>query len=71
MSHGDSITKLPPGFIIAGSTENTRIAAIYHRNHKLFGLQFHPEVRHTPNGTTMLERLIDRQAVDAARGVRP
>ncbi|MGD9250457.1 MAG: glutamine-hydrolyzing GMP synthase, partial [Desulfobacterales bacterium] len=58
MSHGDSITKLPPGFIIAGSTENTRIAAIYHRNHKLFGLQFHPEVEHTPQGQKMLHNFL-------------
>ena len=58
MSHGDSITKLPPGFMIAGSTENTRIAAIYHRNHKLFGLQFHPEVEHTPQGQKMLHNFL-------------
>ncbi len=58
MSHGDSITKLPSGFTIAGSTENTRIAAIYHRNQKLFGLQFHPEVEHTPQGKQMLKNFL-------------
>ncbi len=58
MSHGDSIVKLPPGFVIAGSTANTRIAAIYHRNHKLFGLQFHPEVEHTPQGSKMLHNFL-------------
>ncbi len=58
MSHGDSITKLPSGFIIGGSTENTRIAAIYHRHQKLFGLQFHPEVEHTPQGKQMLKNFL-------------
>ncbi len=58
MSHGDSIAKLPSGFAIAGSTENTRIAAIYHRNQKLFGLQFHPEVEHTPQGKQMLKNFL-------------
>ncbi len=58
MSHGDSITKLPSGFILAGSTANTRIAAIYHRNQKLFGLQFHPEVEHTPQGKQMLKNFL-------------
>ncbi len=58
MSHGDSITRLPSGFRIAGSTANTRIAAIDHRNQKLFGLQFHPEVEHTPKGKRMLENFL-------------
>ena len=58
MSHGDSIVKLPPGFVIAGSTENTRVAAIYHRHQHLFGLQFHPEVEHTPRGAKMLHNFL-------------
>jgi GMP synthase (glutamine-hydrolysing) len=58
MSHGDSISKLPAGFMIAGSTENTRIAAITHRHRKLFGLQFHPEVDHTPQGQKMLQNFL-------------
>ncbi|MBL0715745.1 MAG: glutamine-hydrolyzing GMP synthase [Desulfosarcina sp.] len=58
MSHGDSISKLPPGFTIAGSTENPRIAAVYHRYKKLFGLQFHPEVEHTPQGQKMLHNFL-------------
>ena len=58
MSHGDSITRLPAGFAIAGSTANTRVAAVYHRNQKLFGLQFHPEVEHTPRGKRMLENFL-------------
>jgi GMP synthase (glutamine-hydrolysing) len=58
MSHGDAITKLPSGFVIAGSTENTKVAAIYHRNQKFFGLQFHPEVEHTPQGSQMLHNFL-------------
>ena len=54
MSHGDSITKLPPGFRITASTKNTRIAAADNRRRGLYGLQFHPEVVHTPRGKRML-----------------
>jgi len=50
MSHGDSIVKLPMGFKTTASTANTRIAATDHPKKKLFGLQFHPEVHHTPKG---------------------
>ncbi len=58
MSHGDSITKLPSGFRITGSTENTRIAAASHTRRKLFGLQFHPEVEHTPRGKKMIRNFL-------------
>ena len=50
MSHGDSITRLPEGFSITASTENTRIAAVGCKKRGLYGLQFHPEVEHTPRG---------------------
>jgi GMP synthase (glutamine-hydrolysing) len=59
MSHGDSITRLPPGFRITGSTENTRIAATSNPRHKLYGLQFHPEVEHTPRGKRMLRNFLN------------
>jgi len=58
MSHGDSIEKLPAGFQITGSTENTRIAATVHRKKNLYGLQFHPEVEHTPKGKKMLRNFL-------------
>ncbi len=58
MSHGDSTTKLPRGFKITASTENTRIAAIVHSNKMLYGVQFHPEVHHTPKGKTMLRNFL-------------
>src|SRR5437870_5368936 len=48
-SHGDRITKLPRGFKSVAISENSNYAAIENRARKLFGLQFHPEVAHTPN----------------------
>jgi GMP synthase (glutamine-hydrolysing) len=58
MSHGDSIEALPSGFTITGSTSNTRIAAMANFKRKLFGLQFHPEVHHTPEGKQMLKNFL-------------
>jgi GMP synthase (glutamine-hydrolysing) len=58
MSHGDSIVKLPSGFTITASTPNTKIAATGHRKMKLYGLQFHPEVEHTPLGRKMLRNFL-------------
>jgi GMP synthase (glutamine-hydrolysing) len=58
MSHGDSITELPAGFRVTGSTENTPIAATSHPQRRLFGLQFHPEVEHTPRGKKMLRNFL-------------
>jgi GMP synthase (glutamine-hydrolysing) len=59
MSHGDHVTRVPDGFRVLGRTSNSPVAVMEHPGRRLIGLQFHPEVRHTPNGTTMLERLID------------
>jgi GMP synthase (glutamine-hydrolysing) len=50
MSHGDSISKLPNGFEVVGDTENCPYAAIADPARKFFGVQFHPEVVHTPQG---------------------
>jgi GMP synthase (glutamine-hydrolysing) len=58
MSHGDSILKLPKGFMLTGSTGNTKLAAAYHPHKKLYGFQFHPEVAHTPRGKTMLRNFL-------------
>ena len=54
MSHGDSITQLPPGFSVTATTENTPVAATADERRKLFGFQFHPEVAHTRRGKQML-----------------
>jgi len=58
MSHGDSIEKLPRGFRITASTENTKIAATVHTKKNLYGLQFHPEVHHTARGKEMLRNFL-------------
>lgn len=58
MSHGDSIQRLPKGFRITGSTDNTRVAAANHKARGLFGVQFHPEVVHTPLGGTMIRNFL-------------
>src|SRR5512140_745024 len=49
-SHGDKLALAPKGFVSAAVTENSEFAAIQHSERKLFGLQFHPEVAHTPKG---------------------
>ncbi|RJP94427.1 MAG: glutamine-hydrolyzing GMP synthase [Desulfobacteraceae bacterium] len=58
MSHGDSISKLPKEFTITASTDNTEIAAIENRKKQFYGLQFHPEVEHTPKGKQMLRNFL-------------
>lgn len=57
MSHGIHVSKLPEGFKPCGSTENNPITAM-HKDDRLFGLQFHPEVSHTPEGMTMIENFV-------------
>jgi GMP synthase (glutamine-hydrolysing) len=59
-SHGDKVTHLPPGFAPIGATENSPFAAVEHREKRLFGLQFHPEVAHTPLGKDLLENFLYR-----------
>ena len=54
MSHGDRILELPPGFQALARTENSPLAAMANREKKLYGLQFHPEVVHTPRGKEIL-----------------
>ncbi len=58
MSHGDSISKLPPGFTTVASTNNTPFATIMNAQNKFYGLQFHPEVAHTEHGTKMLRNFL-------------
>src|SRR5437867_2319276 len=57
-SHGDRITKLPRGFKSVAITENSPQAAIEDRERKMFGLQFHPEVAHTPRGKEILANFV-------------
>jgi GMP synthase (glutamine-hydrolysing) len=57
-SHGDKLTRLPKGFKSVAVTENSDYAAIESRDRKTFGLQFHPEVVHTPHGREILANYV-------------
>ena len=58
MSHGDQVDKLPAGFDVIAKTDTCPNAAMANLEKKVFGLQFHPEVVHTPKGTEILRRFI-------------
>ncbi len=57
-SHGDEVTALPKGFRVAGTTEGCDFAAVEDPQRKLYGLQFHPEVAHTPRGKEILHNFV-------------
>jgi GMP synthase (glutamine-hydrolysing) len=57
-SHGDKLTKIPNGFKPVAVTENSEYAAIENRAKKFYGLQFHPEVVHTPRGKEILANFV-------------
>lgn len=58
MSHGDTVISLPAGFKTLAHTANTPFAAIGNPEKKLFGVQFHPEVVHTPKGIEILKNFV-------------
>jgi GMP synthase (glutamine-hydrolysing) len=58
MSHGDRLTSLPPGFRPIGKSGNAPLAAIANPDRKLYGIQFHPEVAHTPRGLEILKSFL-------------
>ncbi|HHV64575.1 MAG TPA: glutamine-hydrolyzing GMP synthase [Peptococcaceae bacterium] len=58
MSHGDAVKEMPEGFRRAAYTENTPIAAMYCPEKNFYGVQYHPEVKHTPEGQAMLENFL-------------
>lgn len=55
MSHQDEVLKAPPGFSVLALTENKTMAAIGDKKNKIYGVQFHPEVFHTPGGNNVLK----------------
>jgi GMP synthase (glutamine-hydrolysing) len=65
MSHGDKVTQLPPGFSTICTTSNCPIAGMADELRQWYGLQFHPEVTHTSQGLSILERFV----VDICRAV--
>ena len=58
MSHGDRVESLPPGFTVAGRSENSPLAAMEDGSRHYYGVQFHPEVTHTAQGQNILERFV-------------
>ncbi|MFC1809812.1 glutamine-hydrolyzing GMP synthase, partial [Candidatus Omnitrophota bacterium] len=60
MSHGDHISRLPKGFERIAHTKNSSIASIRNKEKNYYGVQFHPEVKHTPLGSTIIENFLFR-----------
>ena len=58
MSHGDEAEMIPPGFQVIGHTENAKAAAIASQEKSVYGIQFHPEVVHTEQGTEILKNFV-------------
>ncbi|TGL57363.1 glutamine-hydrolyzing GMP synthase [Leptospira ognonensis] len=59
MSHGDEVTKLPPGFSVKGESEHCRYAFVSNETEKKYGIQFHPEVTHSIEGGKILSNFIE------------
>ncbi len=62
MSHGDRITQMPPGFAVAGVSPNAPFAVIQDEKRKYYGLMFHPEVVHTPDGAKLIRNFVRKVA---------
>lgn len=58
MSHGDTITSIPDNFEVIASTDSVKIAAYQAKGEKLWGVQFHPEVFHSTDGTQLLKNFV-------------
>ncbi|MFG1750626.1 glutamine-hydrolyzing GMP synthase [Streptosporangium sandarakinum] len=65
MSHGDSVSAAPEGFVVTAATAQTPVAAFESPERGLYGVQFHPEVLHSEHGQAVLQRFLD------AAGCRP
>src|SRR5947199_1958429 len=62
MSHADRITKMPPGFAVAGVSPNAPFAVIQDEKRRYYGLMFHPEVMHTPDGAKLIRNFVRKVA---------
>jgi len=62
MSHGDKVVELPPGFRVVATSEGSPFAAIADDRRRIYGVQFHPEVVHTPRGHELLGNFAHRVA---------
>jgi GMP synthase (glutamine-hydrolysing) len=67
MSHGDAVTEAPDGFEVVATSAGAPVAAFEHRGRRLAGVQYHPEVLHSPHGQQILSRFLHEFAgIDAA-----
>ena len=62
MSHGDSVVQAPEGFEVLATTDDTPVAAFGSDERKLYGVQWHPEVRHSQHGQAVIERFLHEEA---------
>ena len=67
MSHGDHVSKAPPGFTVTGVTQNIPVAAMENVDKHWYGVQFHPEVTHTKQGQALLARFVTQLCACAMR----
>ena len=58
MSHGDQLAEIPTDFHVVGTTRTAPYAAIAHNSKPFYGIQFHPEVTHSPMGKALLGRFV-------------
>ncbi len=58
MSHGDQVTKIPAGFAITAKSDSVHVVAMEDAKRRLYGIQFHPEVKHTEHGMQVLENFL-------------
>jgi len=58
MSHGDHVAAAPPGFVVTARTERIPVAAMANEDKRWYGVQFHPEVTHTKQGSALLKRFV-------------
>lgn len=58
MSHGDRVDQMPEGFVILSTSKNSPVAAMADRKRNIYGLQFHPEVVHTPEGNRIIRNFL-------------
>jgi len=65
MSHGDTVLAPPPGFTSLAATDNCPVAAMADPTRRIFAVQFHPEVAHTPQGKTVLKNFLDAAGATA------
>jgi len=60
MSHGDKVTEIPDSFVACASSGNTKFAVVADEKHKFYGVQFHPEVKHTEKGKLFLSNFVKK-----------